>query len=138
MQITTTYNDSCSTPSSTMTRNINYRDTLFERSNLTPIRGEPTFETLQKFSKRDQGKRQFRLLRSRRRITRPPRPSDHYSTIRANLTHYLRLPESPRSACHHVRHNCPHEFQHVDRTHQESVSITRGDGSGSSSCEEIF
>ena len=31
-----------------MTSNISYKDTLFERSNLTPIRGEPTFETLHK------------------------------------------------------------------------------------------
>ena len=31
-----------------MTSNINYKDTLFKRANLTPIRGEPTFETLHK------------------------------------------------------------------------------------------
>ena len=31
-----------------MTSNINYKDTLFERSNLTPIRGEPTFKKLHK------------------------------------------------------------------------------------------
>ena len=31
-----------------MTRNIYYKYTLFERSNLTPIRGKPTFETLHK------------------------------------------------------------------------------------------
>ena len=31
-----------------MTNNINYKDTLFEWSNLTPICGEPTFETLHK------------------------------------------------------------------------------------------
>ena len=31
-----------------MTSNINYNYTLFEQSNLTPIRGEPTFETLHK------------------------------------------------------------------------------------------
>ena len=31
-----------------MTSNINYKDTLFERSNLTPIRGKPTSETLHK------------------------------------------------------------------------------------------
>ena len=31
-----------------MTSNINCKDTLFERSNLTPICGEPTFETLHK------------------------------------------------------------------------------------------
>ena len=31
-----------------MTRNINYKDTLFERANLTLIRGEPTFKTLHK------------------------------------------------------------------------------------------
>ena len=29
-----------------MTSNINYKDTLFKQSNLAPIRGEPTFETL--------------------------------------------------------------------------------------------
>ena len=29
-----------------MTSNINYKDTLFKRSNLTPIRGEPNFEML--------------------------------------------------------------------------------------------
>ena len=34
--------------SSTMTRNNKYKDTIFERSNLTPIRGESTFETLHK------------------------------------------------------------------------------------------
>ena len=31
-----------------MSSNINYKDNLFDRSNLTPIRGEPTFETLHK------------------------------------------------------------------------------------------
>ena len=31
-----------------MTININYKDTLSETSNLTPIRGKPTFETLHK------------------------------------------------------------------------------------------
>ena len=45
MQLTTTYLDSWSTPSFTMTRNINYKDTLFKRSNLTPICVEYTFET---------------------------------------------------------------------------------------------
>ena len=29
-----------------MTSNINYKDTPFKQANLTPIRGEPTFETL--------------------------------------------------------------------------------------------
>ena len=29
-----------------MTRNINYKDTLFKRTNLTPIGGKPTFKTL--------------------------------------------------------------------------------------------
>ena len=29
--------------------NINYKDTLFKRSNLTPIHGKPTFKTLHKF-----------------------------------------------------------------------------------------
>ena len=31
-----------------MASNINYKDTLFERANLTPICGELTFETLRK------------------------------------------------------------------------------------------
>ena len=31
-----------------MTISINYKDTLFERANLPPICGEPTFETLHK------------------------------------------------------------------------------------------
>ena len=31
-----------------MMSNINYKDTLFEQSELTPIHGEPTFETLHK------------------------------------------------------------------------------------------
>ena len=35
-------------PSSTITSNIYYKDTLFKRSNLTPIRGKPTFKTLHK------------------------------------------------------------------------------------------
>ena len=48
MQLNTTYLDSWPTPSSTMKRNINYKDTLFERANLTPIYGEPTFKTLHK------------------------------------------------------------------------------------------
>ena len=34
-----------------MTRNIDYKDTLFERANLAPICGKPTFETLQKLQK---------------------------------------------------------------------------------------
>ena len=32
-----------------MTSNINYKKTLFDRTNLTPIYGEPTFKTLHKF-----------------------------------------------------------------------------------------
>ena len=48
MQLTTTYLDSWSTLSSTMTSNNNYKDTPFEWFNLTPIRGEPTFGTLHK------------------------------------------------------------------------------------------
>ena len=31
-----------------MKSNINYKDTLFKRSNLTPIRGKPTFEKIHK------------------------------------------------------------------------------------------
>ena len=31
-----------------MASTVNYRDTHFERSNLTPIRGEPTYETVHK------------------------------------------------------------------------------------------
>ena len=31
-----------------MMSNINYKYNLFEKSSLTPIRGEPTFETLHK------------------------------------------------------------------------------------------
>ena len=31
-----------------MMRNIDLKDTLFDRANLTPIRGEPTFETIHK------------------------------------------------------------------------------------------
>ena len=31
-----------------MTSNINYKDTVFERDNITAIRGETTFKTLQK------------------------------------------------------------------------------------------
>ena len=48
MQLTTTYLDSCSTPSSTMTSNINYKDTLFEQANITLICGKPSFKTLHK------------------------------------------------------------------------------------------
>ena len=48
MQLNTTYLDSWSTPSSTMTRYIIYKDTLFEQANLTLILGKPTFETLHK------------------------------------------------------------------------------------------
>ena len=31
-----------------MTTTVNYRDTRFEGANLTPIRGEPTYETVHK------------------------------------------------------------------------------------------
>ena len=48
MQLTTTYLDIWLTPSSTMTSNINYKDNLFKRNNLTTIRVEPTFKTLHK------------------------------------------------------------------------------------------
>ena len=48
MQLTTTYIDICSTPSSNMKININYKYTLLNRANLTPIRGKPTFKTLHK------------------------------------------------------------------------------------------
>ena len=51
MQLTTTYLDIWSTLSSTITSNINYKDTLFCRSNFTPIHGEPTFKTLHKLWK---------------------------------------------------------------------------------------
>ena len=46
MQLTKKYLDSLSTPSSNMTSSIHYKDTLFKRANLTPIRGKPTFKTL--------------------------------------------------------------------------------------------
>ena len=46
MQLDTTYKDTWSTPPSKITININYKDTLFEWANITPIRGESTFETL--------------------------------------------------------------------------------------------
>ena len=46
MKLITTWLDSYSKPPSTTTSNINYKDTLFERSNLTPICGKLTFETL--------------------------------------------------------------------------------------------
>ena len=49
MQLTKKYLDSLSTPSSNMTSSIHYKDTLFKRANLTPIRGKPTFETLHNF-----------------------------------------------------------------------------------------
>ena len=48
MQLTTKYLDSWSTLSSTMTSNINYKDTLFEQAKLTPFRGKPNFKTLNK------------------------------------------------------------------------------------------
>ena len=34
--------------SSTMTSTVNYRDTYFDRVNLTPICGKPTYETVHK------------------------------------------------------------------------------------------
>ena len=34
--------------SSTMASTVNYRDTHFERAHLTPIRGEPTYDTVHK------------------------------------------------------------------------------------------
>ena len=34
-----------------MTSNINYKDTIFEQDNLTPIRGEPTFKIIHKIWK---------------------------------------------------------------------------------------
>ena len=46
MQLTTTYIDIWSIPSSTMARSIDYKDTLFERDNPTPICGELTFKML--------------------------------------------------------------------------------------------
>ena len=48
MKLNTKYIDSCSTPSSTMKRKICYKDTLFERAKLTPIRGKLSLETLHK------------------------------------------------------------------------------------------
>ena len=48
MKLIATQLDNLSMLSSAMKRNINYKDTLFERANLTPICGEPTFETLHK------------------------------------------------------------------------------------------
>ena len=40
--------DNLSSPTSTMASSINYKDTLFEQTNLTTIRGKPIFETLHK------------------------------------------------------------------------------------------
>ena len=48
MQLTTAYLDSWSTQSSTMTSNINHKDTLFEQAKLTSIPVKPTFKTLHK------------------------------------------------------------------------------------------
>ena len=48
MQFTTIYLDSWSTLSSTMKSNIDYKENLFKRANLNPIRGKPTFETVHK------------------------------------------------------------------------------------------
>ena len=48
MQIITTKLDNLSTPSSTMTSNVNYKDTLFEQANIATIHCKPTFETLHK------------------------------------------------------------------------------------------
>ena len=87
MQLTKKKIDSWSTPSSTMASNINYKDTLFERANLTPIRGKPTFKTLHKSPEQDKSKRQVRILKSRRRSTRPPCPSDHLCTVRTHRSH---------------------------------------------------
>ena len=56
MQLTTTYIDIRSTASSTMTRNISYKDTLFEISNLTPICGKPIFKTLHKLRNKNKAK----------------------------------------------------------------------------------
>ena len=44
----TTHLDNWSTPSSAMTSNIKYKDTLFKQANLTPICGKPTSKTLHK------------------------------------------------------------------------------------------
>ena len=48
MKLTTAYLVSWSSPSYTMTNSINYKENLFERDNLTPIRDETTFENLHK------------------------------------------------------------------------------------------
>ena len=49
MQLTSTYLDSWSTPSYSMMSNINYKDTLFERFNLNPIRSKPTLKTIHNY-----------------------------------------------------------------------------------------
>ena len=48
MQLPTTYLHIWSTLSSTTKNSINYKDTLFEQANLTPIHGEPTFKIIHK------------------------------------------------------------------------------------------
>ena len=48
MKLTTIYLDSLSSPSSTITISINYKDTIFKWENLTSIIGKTTFEKLHK------------------------------------------------------------------------------------------
>ena len=46
MNITKTYLDSQSSPPSTISSSINHRETIFQLSNPTPVRGEPTPKNL--------------------------------------------------------------------------------------------
>ena len=59
MQLTKTLLYSLSNPSSTMTSNKNYKDTLFERANLTPIYAKPIFETLHKLQNKIKANAKF-------------------------------------------------------------------------------
>ena len=111
-----------------MTLSINYKETLFNKSNLTPIGGKPTFEMLQT-SKQDQGHRKGHLPQSLNRIPGPSWPISHWCAICTHLKHDLCLPTLTRFARHPRWHKSPHEIKHTSCAHRGSVSFSQSDGS---------
>ena len=85
-------------------------------------------------SEQDKSKRQVCLLKSRRSITRTPRPSNYWCSACAHLSHYFCLPDSPRSSHHYSRHDRQCKLQYSDRAHRGSVPVPWGDRSGTISC----
>ena len=85
MKLNTIYPESLSLLPPTMSSSINYKDTLFELINLTPIRGEATFKTLLNLRNEIKANENVSLLQYMRTITWPSWLRYHKWEIYAHL-----------------------------------------------------